>query len=372
MSDSPIISTIIPCYNPRFDFFKDAIESVLSQSYTSWEAIVVNDGSDFKNTVSINSYIKNLNDKRITVLNLDKNYGASTARNKGIEATKGEIITFLDCDDILLPWFYKEIIEYLSKNSSYSILCTFPLQYFSIFKIKCIYCTNPLVDFLNIGENSDALLEKLKNAEKFVLFLLFIKKEAFKLVSFDSRLKIGEDKDLFIQIFSNGDLANQVKILPNAGLLYRIYLSNSRLTSDLIGKFQYSEELINKYKNSKNIYACKMIKHLEEQHNYFKFSNIFNKYFKKLSIFEFITDITKTNKPFTEKVICIGEFIKSMIEQRFLLPLFGFDGRHIRNLLYLKSNKYKVVKKIFLEYLQSNNANGKTKLHAKRIFQKIF
>lgn len=90
----PKISIIIPTYN-RAHRIVIAIQSILNQSFTDWECIVVDDGS-IDDTESV---IKKFKDERIHYYKLDKNKGACFARNYGIIKSKGDYIAFQDSDD---------------------------------------------------------------------------------------------------------------------------------------------------------------------------------------------------------------------------------------------------------------------------------
>ena len=94
---SPLFSIIIPTYNRR-QLLQRAVESVLSQKYNGWELIIVDDGS-VDNT---KQYINNIKDDRIQYY-YQSNRGESTARNVGLNKSKGKYICFLDSDDELLP-----------------------------------------------------------------------------------------------------------------------------------------------------------------------------------------------------------------------------------------------------------------------------
>lgn len=93
-----IVSIIIPCYN-QSEYLTEAVVSVLSQTHTHWECIIVNDGStdDTKNIAL--EFCKN--DPRISYIE-QHNQGLSAARNAGIKVAKGDYIQFLDSDDILV------------------------------------------------------------------------------------------------------------------------------------------------------------------------------------------------------------------------------------------------------------------------------
>lgn len=99
MKVSPLVSVIIPCYN-QGRYLSDAIESVLSQSHTNWECIIINDGST-DNTKNITLKYANAHSK-IKYIE-QPNRGLSSARNRGIDEAKGTYIQFLDADDLIRP-----------------------------------------------------------------------------------------------------------------------------------------------------------------------------------------------------------------------------------------------------------------------------
>lgn len=111
-----VISVIIPLYNKQ-DSIIATIKSVLSQTFTDFELIVVNDGST-DNSLTI---IESIQDERIHIFN-KANGGVSSARNYGVNVARGEWILFLDADDLL----YERCLEILYKptlNSAVDIVC---------------------------------------------------------------------------------------------------------------------------------------------------------------------------------------------------------------------------------------------------------
>ena len=93
----PRVSVIIPVFN-RADLISETIESILAQTYRDFEIVVVNDGST-DNTIGVLSKYEADNVRVIS----QKNQGQGIARNTGIQASKGELIAFLDSDDLWLP-----------------------------------------------------------------------------------------------------------------------------------------------------------------------------------------------------------------------------------------------------------------------------
>lgn len=99
---TPLISIVCPVYQPEINFFKEAVESVLKQTYQNWELILVDDGGK---SVDIQKEIKQLvkQDARIKSVVLKTNKGISAATNAGIKKATGEWIAFFDHDDVLVP-----------------------------------------------------------------------------------------------------------------------------------------------------------------------------------------------------------------------------------------------------------------------------
>lgn len=109
--DNILVSIITPVYNSR-KYIGETISSVLSQSHTNWEMIIVDDCSK-DNTELV---IKQFTDPRIKYIRLDENVGAAEARNKALELAKGRYIAFLDADDMWKPNKLEEQIKFMLKN----------------------------------------------------------------------------------------------------------------------------------------------------------------------------------------------------------------------------------------------------------------
>lgn len=94
---TPLVSIITPSYNSE-KYLSQTIDSVLSQTYTNWEHIIIDDKSNDNSIKIIKEYKKK--ESRIKLIKLRKNQGSGIARNKGIKQAKGKFIAFLDSDDI--------------------------------------------------------------------------------------------------------------------------------------------------------------------------------------------------------------------------------------------------------------------------------
>lgn len=98
MRSNPLVSIVMPTYN-HGEFLRDAIESVLKQTYGAWELIVVNNYS----TDSTEEILRSYSDSRISIINFANNGIIAASRNRGIAAARGEFIAFMDSDDVWKP-----------------------------------------------------------------------------------------------------------------------------------------------------------------------------------------------------------------------------------------------------------------------------
>ncbi len=111
------VSIVIPAYNAS-QYLAETIESVLDQTFTDFELLVVNDGSTDNTAEIVSNY--NHQDNRVKLLS-QKNQGVSIARNTGIQRAKGEYIAFLDSDDKWLPNKLALHVEHFQKNPNLGI-----------------------------------------------------------------------------------------------------------------------------------------------------------------------------------------------------------------------------------------------------------
>jgi len=110
MSENPVVSIIIPCYN-QAHFLSDCLASLLSQTITNWEAIVIDDASVADDPFLV---IQKFPDPRIKFIRHSQNLGPGFARNTGVRgAMPGVFLLAVDADDTLHPTFLEKTITYL-------------------------------------------------------------------------------------------------------------------------------------------------------------------------------------------------------------------------------------------------------------------
>lgn len=105
------VSVILPVYNSQ-DYIKEAIDSILLQSFKNWELIIIDDASSDQTP----EIIRICKDKRIICLRNNKNEGVAFSLNKGLKQVTGEYIARIDSDDICLPNRFELQVEFLDNN----------------------------------------------------------------------------------------------------------------------------------------------------------------------------------------------------------------------------------------------------------------
>jgi len=181
----PLVSVVIPTFNYG-RYIIDAVGSVLAQSYPAIEIIVVDDGStdDTYHRISVFG-------DRVRYL-YQENSGPSRARNNGIRAARGELIAFLDADDMFHPRKLEIQVAYLSAHPDVGMLVT---NHFYDFKGNWpeISLHDPPADPVEFDE----LLIK----PRFGSCGVIVRRECFDVVGvFDEGLRYSEDRDLWLRI----------------------------------------------------------------------------------------------------------------------------------------------------------------------------
>ncbi|MDQ8039290.1 MAG: glycosyltransferase [Rickettsiella sp.] len=216
----PLFSIILTTYN-RSHFLQRAIRSVLQQTFTNFELIIIDDYS----TDNTQHLVEEFSDERIIYIQQPKNQGVSTARNTGIHYAIAIYLCFLDVDDEYLRDFLKEICHFLEKKQQAFIG-------FIRVGIANIFTINNLANGKEKIKTEIWDLDKDKN-------LLFITKMAYvglvyhrlcfeRAGFFNSELNFAEDLDLVLRMLAAGmDYAAIPKVLINIHIHAHASLSRS-------------------------------------------------------------------------------------------------------------------------------------------------
>lgn len=145
MNNEPLISVLMGIYNCA-DTLEEAVDSIKNQTYTNWELIMFDDCS------TDNTFQKALNiansDNRIKVYRNEKNLTLAPTLNNCLEVAKGEYVARMDGDDVCSPERFKKEINFLEKNSEYSLVST----RMNMFDKYGIFRTTTVKDFPSIRD----------------------------------------------------------------------------------------------------------------------------------------------------------------------------------------------------------------------------
>ena len=194
------VSVIMPCYNDG-KYIKEAIASVEAQTYPEWELIIIDDGSDDKETIVIIDSIQN---KKIKIYHTEHLRPAG-ARNYGIEHADGEYILPVDSDDKIDPTYMEKAVQKIESDK----------------KIGVVYCEADL-----FGEKTGKWELPAYSFEKMLLdnvvfvTALFYREDWEKIGGFNTNMQAGmEDYDFWLGIL---ELGKEIYQIPEILFHYRI------------------------------------------------------------------------------------------------------------------------------------------------------
>ena len=116
---SPYVSVIMSAYNEPEEYLRKSIESVLNQTHTDFEFIIILDNPDNKKAKEVLKEYEN-NDNRIILLENEKNIGLAPSLNRGVKVARGKYIARMDADDIALPEMFEKLLCFLENNPDYA------------------------------------------------------------------------------------------------------------------------------------------------------------------------------------------------------------------------------------------------------------
>jgi glycosyltransferase involved in cell wall biosynthesis len=119
MTSIPLISVVLPLYNAE-KYIRQAIQSILAQSFQDWELIIVDDASTDRSALVVQSVIN----ARISLIRHSENGGYPVAMNTGISQAKGKYIARMDADDVSAPTRLEKQIAFLTKHEEYCFVAT--------------------------------------------------------------------------------------------------------------------------------------------------------------------------------------------------------------------------------------------------------
>ncbi len=214
-----LVSITMATYN-RASYLRDAIESVLAQTYPHWELIIVDDGS----TDSTKEIIASFNDPRIRVLAHQTNQGIHASRTDGLNASQGTYIAVLDSDDLWIdPEKLATQVTFLDANPGCVIVGTF---------IHAIGVDGTLLQKNTYCTEDRSIRAHILLRNQFAHSSVLMRADAVRTAGGYQKVPLGEDLDLFLRLGRVGTLSN-ISLFMTA---YRIHDSGASRNGVLMAR----------------------------------------------------------------------------------------------------------------------------------------
>ena len=224
-----LVSIIIPVYQAK-EYLNKCIESVISQTYSEWEMILVDDGSTDGSDIICDEYANKYN--KIKVIH-KSNGGASSARNAGIDASIGNYIMFVDSDDYIDPLLCEDLVNYIEDETDI-VISGFVEDYGGKRRINKL-CSEEKCTVRQFKERFSFYYKSaLLNSPWAKLY----KADILKNVRFREDILIGEDFIFNLECYNS---AKNITFVPVAGYYYNLFNNDSATK-------KYREEYFNCYK----------------------------------------------------------------------------------------------------------------------------
>jgi len=186
--NSCLVSAVIPAYNAR-DYIAEAIESALAQTYAPIEVIVVDDGS----TDGTEEAVRPFGDQVRYIKK--ENGGPASARNLGIQSSRGEYVAFLDADDIWLPEKTERQVEVMKDNPELGLVCA---------GSYVVDKDNNVITEWHMPEDREETFKSVYDRNFILCLTVMIRRECFDKVGLlDTNLEISQDVDMWLRILKH-------------------------------------------------------------------------------------------------------------------------------------------------------------------------
>jgi glycosyltransferase involved in cell wall biosynthesis len=207
----------MPVYNAE-PFIEEAIESVLNQTYTNFEFIIVDDASTDNSSAIIKDYVKQ--DNRINLLTNDKNLGIAETRTKGTKYAQGKYVAVADADDFSIPTRFSKQYEYLETHEDCGVVGGF----IELFDSE----TGKILGYRKYYPDDDRLRKRIFLYSPVAQPVSMIRRDAFdNLGYYDPKYPPAEDLDFWFRIGVKYKFANIQEVL----LKYRVNKKSATITN---------------------------------------------------------------------------------------------------------------------------------------------
>jgi glycosyltransferase involved in cell wall biosynthesis len=225
-------------------YIKQAIDSILNQTFNNFEFLIINDASIDKTLEILKSY----KDNRIKILNNKENIGLTKSLNKGLRISKGEYIIRQDADDISSPDRIKKQLEFMENNPDHAVAGTFA---------KIVDDESKLVKFWDRPVTHEEIQKSLK-IDNCIAHgsVIMRKKYLLDIGLYDERMEKSQDYDLWLRLAKKYKMANIPEYLyiwrkhhKNVGINYmgdkRIFFILAKIKNDVLNIDDSSKQFIN-------------------------------------------------------------------------------------------------------------------------------
>jgi glycosyltransferase involved in cell wall biosynthesis len=251
-----LVSIIIPTYN-RAHLIAETLDSIIAQTYTNWECIIVDDGSTDNSEAVVKGYIDK--DTRFQYHNRPNNKpkGANACRNYGFEISKGDFVNWFDSDDLMKPNFISEKLNaFNSKKEALDVV----LCECEIFRVE--KNQKEIIGYVPIKYNiflDDFILKKFHLSPPAGLWTSnYLKKTLDSELLFDEQLSQSQDYDFYVRIFKNSP---NYKVINKALFEYR--KSSGSISADfmlldeehVISNLKVRHKILSVYGDNPKIYS---------------------------------------------------------------------------------------------------------------------
>ena len=198
----PRVSVLTPVYNAE-KYIGDAIGSILSQTFTDFEFIIINDGSTDNTAKIVRKYAAQ--DKRIKFIDSKKNLGVSAVRNKLLDSARGEYIAYQDADDISVPNRLETQVKFLDENPDVTVVGGAMLAF-------------PRPELIVVPKNPKIMDFCIANAVSNPT-VMFRRADVMAIgLRYNPALRTAEDYDFWVRLVKHYNIHN----LPNILVNYRV------------------------------------------------------------------------------------------------------------------------------------------------------
>lgn len=289
MCDMSTVSVLMPIYNTPTAHLREAIESILSQTYTDFEFLICNDSPENE---TLDQIIGEYNDPRIRYIKNEKNKGLEFSTNKLINQSKGTYIAIFDHDDISLPTRIEKQVDYLNRNKGTGVVSA----QFTVFGSESWTSDNPI--------ESGEIKKRLREVSCVSHTTMMLRKS----ILIDSNITY--DKKFFpaasYRIITQLALVTDIHNLPDVLLKYRMDGNNTSLkfhkerqiAREKIRKdymYQYRKNSITKHFDTDTLETFGDVSDDDEQ-QYFKAQKGDEFFFIKTGKYSFEHEYTVTRK----------------------------------------------------------------------------